>query len=66
VILIHGADDVTVDPSQSSAYAERADTDVDVTILDGCGHMDIIDPTAPSWPAVVAALGALRNQIHDS
>jgi 3-dehydroquinate dehydratase-2 len=61
VHLVHGADDDTVSPSQSEAYVQRLNAQPVVTIIDGGGHMSIIDPDAPSWPSVVGAIKAANS-----
>jgi 3-dehydroquinate dehydratase type II len=60
VNVIHGSEDETVPASQSETYAALK-TAVSATIVDGGDHMDVIDPTSASWPAVVAALEAVRS-----
>jgi len=61
VHMVHGIDDDTVAPSQSEAYVHLRGGTVPITIIDGCGHMDIIDPQADAWAPVVAALETLRT-----
>lgn len=52
VRCVHGADDLTVPPSQS------LDSGLAVQILAGAHHYDVIDPASPVWPEVVAAVRA--------
>ncbi len=54
--LLHGADDDVVSPSESSTYLELHKERSQMTIIEECDHMDIIDPHAGSWPSVVAAI----------
>ncbi len=61
VHMLHGVDDDTVMPAQSETYVQRRSGTVPLTLVDGCGHMDIIDPQADSWSSVVAALEAIRS-----
>lgn len=61
VHMLHGIDDDSVMPAQSKAYVQLRHGAVPITIIDGCGHMDIIDPQAGSWPTVVAALETLKT-----
>lgn len=59
VTMIHGADDPTVPPSQSRAFADAArawgDT-VTLRVVAGAGHFDVIDPTSPAWTEVLDAV----------
>jgi acetyl esterase/lipase len=60
-VIVHGAADTTVPPSISAAYcaAARARGDaIDERVLAGAGHIDLIDPRAACWPAVVGAIQA--------
>ncbi len=61
-VLVHGADDTTVPPALSIAYAERAriaGDRVQVVELPGTAHFEVIDPLSSAWPAVTAALESL-------
>jgi pimeloyl-ACP methyl ester carboxylesterase len=53
VLLVHGADDDTVPPSQSEAFAARGG-DVTVSLRAGEGHFEHIDPSSGAWEEVVA------------
>lgn len=48
--LIHGDQDRTVPVSQGEALP------VERTVVAGAHHFDLIDPTSPHWPTVLAAL----------
>lgn len=56
VHLVHGADDLDVDPSQSEVYSRLRPVNTTLTAVDNCGHMDVIDPRSKCWPHVVAAI----------
>ncbi len=51
-ILVHGAKDDVVPPSHSSRLAD----DAEIQMVDGLGHFEMLDPSRPHWPPVVAAL----------
>ena len=58
-LLIHGAADDIVPPSQSREYAERARAvgdDVELVELAGADHFDVVDPAHEAWRAVVDRL----------
>ncbi len=60
--LIHGSRDPIVPVAQSTLFAARgraAGGDVQVAIVDGAGHFDLIAPFAPAWTAVRQAVLAL-------
>jgi acetyl esterase/lipase len=60
--LIHGAADPIVPPSQSERFAVHARSvgdRVDVTLVPGAGHFDLVAPSATAWPSVLRALRAL-------
>jgi acetyl esterase/lipase len=55
VVVLHGsADDVV--PVANSRSLAGARPFVDLRVLDGAGHFDLVDPTSAAWPAVVEAL----------
>jgi acetyl esterase/lipase len=55
VVILHGsADDVV--PVASSRSLGGACPFVDLRILDGADHFDLVNPTSTAWPAVVEAL----------
>ncbi|NHA15738.1 alpha/beta fold hydrolase [Thioalkalivibrio sp. XN279] len=59
VRLLQGAVDPIVKLEQASAFADRASAyaqDVQVKLIEGAGHFDLIAPFAPAWPAVQAAV----------
>jgi acetyl esterase/lipase len=61
-LLIHGADDDIVPPSQSRAYAARAQAagdDIELVELLGADHFDVVDPALEAWQAVVQRLPRL-------
>ncbi len=59
VHLVHGIDDDVVDPAQSEAYAALGGEISQVTLVDGCGHMELIDPSTAAWSEVITALDAV-------
>lgn len=59
VHLVHGAADPIVPPAMSEQYAAKARAAgdrVQVTIVPGAGHFDVVAPHASAWAAVVAAV----------
>ncbi|HET6563088.1 MAG TPA: prolyl oligopeptidase family serine peptidase [Marmoricola sp.] len=56
VVILHGTADGHV-PVGNSGWAEAADR-VALRRLDGVGHFELIDPGAPAWAEVLAALAA--------
>ncbi|HEX6997944.1 MAG TPA: alpha/beta hydrolase [Gammaproteobacteria bacterium] len=55
VRLVHGTDDLIVPLSQSRRFATRereGNRDVDLAILPGVGHFDLVAPFAPAWREV--------------
>lgn len=60
VHLIHGSDDEAVPRAQSEAYAASGEQNASLTVIDGCDHMDVIDPLADSWKSVVHVLDQFR------
>ncbi len=61
-ILIHGAEDDTVPASLSIDYHARVKAlrdPVQLTLLPGAGHFEVINPLAPEWPQVVEAIASL-------
>ena len=59
--LLHGLQDDTVDPAQSETYVRRVRADASITMVDACGHMDLIDPHATAWRSVTTALEGLSS-----
>ncbi len=60
VLLVHGADDVTVPSVLAERYAEAARAAGDRVELDvrpGEGHFEHLDPTSAAWRRTVAWLG---------
>ena len=53
--IVHGTDDDTVPASLSQGLAE-AHPFIDLRVVEGAGHFDVVDPTSDAWPAVLAAL----------
>ncbi len=53
-LVVHGGNDGTVPPEQSLDYARRAQAagdPVEVRVVAGASHMDLIDPRSPAWTA---------------
>ena len=62
VTLVHGAADDVVPPRQSQAYVDAHPT-ARLELVEGAGHLDLIDPLSGAWPAVVRAIAeALEPQ----
>jgi acetyl esterase/lipase len=62
VLLVHGADDDIVPPSQSHAFAHAARAagdDVEVVDLPGADHFDVVETGDAAWAAVVDRLPRL-------
>jgi dipeptidyl aminopeptidase/acylaminoacyl peptidase len=53
-LLVHGADDEMVPVSHSTRLVD----DVDVVLVDGLGHFEMLDPLRAHWPRVMEALRA--------
>lgn len=61
-LLVHGTDDEAVPIDQSrefAAAAREAGDDTDLVVLDGVGHMELIDPAHEAWTAVTDRLANL-------
>ena len=64
VRLVHGAADDIVPVEMGRAYeaaARRVGGDVELAIVEGAGHFELIAPQSPAWPAVKAALLSLAQ-----
>ena len=64
-LLVHGTRDNLVPPEQSRAYGEAARTageEVELVLVDGADHFDVINPGHGSWTAVVERLPALLRR----
>lgn len=61
VRLIHGGADNAVPPAQSEAYLRRTDAPQKASIVEDCGHMNMIEPTSGAWQAIVTALDELSR-----
>jgi 3-dehydroquinate dehydratase-2 len=60
--LIHGTRDDDVPASQSATYADRFPERVVAHMLEGVGHMDLIDPCDPAFATLTDVLEDLRNR----
>lgn len=64
-VLVHGEADDIVPPAMSARYADaarEAGDEVELVLLPGVDHFDVIDPGHPAWHEVVARLDdALRS-----
>ena len=61
-LLVHGARDDIVPPSQSSTYAARAvaaGDQVELVVLPEADHFDVIEPRHEAWDVVLARLASL-------
>jgi pimeloyl-ACP methyl ester carboxylesterase len=52
VLLVHGTHDDTVPPEMSTRFAERGG-DVQVSLREGEGHFEHVDPASGAWKEVV-------------
>ena len=62
VHIVHGTADDRVPFAMSRSFAERARAagdSVQLDVLPGGGHFDVIDPLSGAWPAVLAAFRAV-------
>ena len=60
--LIHGTEDEPVPVSISSGYHARATAlgdPVQLSLLPGAGHFELINPLSNEWPRVVEAIASL-------
>jgi acetyl esterase/lipase len=55
VVVLHGSADEVVPVATSRSLAEVRPF-VDLRVLEGADHFDLVDPTSAAWPAVVDAL----------
>ena len=63
VRIVHGRQDDVVPINQSETYVEaarRAGQDASLTVVEG-DHMDVIEPDHAAFPALLAALDAIRS-----
>lgn len=54
-LIVSGAVDPIVPPALGAAYAEKAEAagdPVEVLLLPGAGHFELIDPTSPAWAEI--------------
>ncbi len=61
-VLVHGSDDDIVPPDLSEAYAataRAAGDDVELVVVAGADHFDVIDPVHAAWHFVVERLERL-------
>jgi acetyl esterase/lipase len=66
VYLVHGSADPTVPVAQSESYAARARARgdrVELTVIQGAGHFDVMAPQAVAWTAVLRAVRALAKPL---
>jgi acetyl esterase/lipase len=64
VHLVHGTedDDVPIEVSRSfHARAVAAGDPCELRELPGVGHMDLVEPTTPAWPGVLASIEELAR-----
>jgi acetyl esterase/lipase len=57
VLLVHGADDDTVPPSHSEAFASKGG-DVALRVRAGEGHFEHVDPASGAWEEVATWLAS--------
>jgi acetyl esterase/lipase len=58
-VLVHGTRDDTVPVEQSVRYAEAAEGEAELILLEGAGHFEPIDRLSPESAVVCAAVGRL-------
>jgi pimeloyl-ACP methyl ester carboxylesterase len=62
--LIHGAADRVVPVELGREYeaaAKKIGGDVELTVIEGAGHFELIAPQSSAWPAVKAAVLSLTQ-----
>jgi 3-dehydroquinate dehydratase-2 len=62
VHVVHGSEDETVDASQAKAYVQSQEGAAALTMLEGIGHGELVDPLHEAWGAVVDAVEGLSPQ----
>jgi len=63
-ILIIGAQDTIVRPEHNRTFAETArksGDDVQLLVLEGAAHFDVIAPNSPAWPTIEAAVLSIAD-----
>ena len=58
-VLIIGAQDTIVRPEHNRTFAEtakRSGDDVQLLVLEGAAHFDVIAPNSTTWPTIEAAV----------
>ncbi len=63
--LVCGAQDGIVPLEQARGYEEAARAkgdDVTVTVVEGAGHFELVDPASVAWPAVREAVASLLER----
>jgi pimeloyl-ACP methyl ester carboxylesterase len=63
--LIHGAADKIVPVEMGREYeaaARRKGGDVELTVIEGAGHFELIAPRSAAWPAIKSALLSLTRR----
>jgi acetyl esterase/lipase len=58
-VLVQGSDDEQIPPTLPQRYADNArrqGDSVEVKIVRGAGHFDVVDPASGAWPTVRAAI----------
>ena len=60
VVLVHGALDEIVPPTQAVSFAEGR-RDVVLDVVPDAGHFAVVDPTSPAWPRVLSAVGQMAG-----
>jgi acetyl esterase/lipase len=63
-VLLHGTADANVPFEISERYAEvahAAGDSVELIVLPGAGHFEVVDPRSAEWPEVVAAVERLAT-----
>ena len=56
-LIVQGRDDAIVPPDRAEAYVAMANSDrVELELVAGADHFDVIDPAHPSWQAVLDRL----------
>ena len=64
VRIVHGTADNRVPFAMSrefAAQARAAGDEVELTVLEGGGHFDVIDPLSGAWPAVLSAFRSVAE-----
>ena len=67
-VLIIGAQDTIVRPEHNRTFAETArknGDDVQLVVLEGAAHFDVIAPNSAAWPTIEAAVLSIVDEVRN-